>query len=68
MEVKADMIEEYKKFTFPSSAACKSEGRKDKVQELRKKYAAPDSRLLKTRIKMCELYQTYNPMTCDTQA
>jgi len=38
-EVKAIMLEEYKKLTFPSTAACKSDGRKDKVQELRKKYA-----------------------------
>lgn len=33
------MLEEYKKLTFPSTAACKSDGRKDKVQEPRKKYA-----------------------------
>jgi hypothetical protein len=33
------MIEEYKKLTFPSPAACKSDGRKDKIQELRKKFA-----------------------------
>jgi hypothetical protein len=38
-EVKAIMLEKYKKLTFPSTAACKSDGRKDKVQELRKKYA-----------------------------
>lgn len=52
------MLEEYKKLTFPSPADCKSNGRKDKVRELRKKYALPDSRLLKTRMKMCEVYQT----------
>jgi hypothetical protein len=38
-ELKANMLEEYKKLTFPSTAACKSDGRKDKVQELRKEYA-----------------------------
>jgi len=59
LEVKAHMLEEYKKRTFPSTAACKSDGRKDKVQELRKKLQLPDSKLLKTRMKMCEVYQTY---------
>jgi len=62
------MLEEYKIFTFPSPVACKSGGRKDKVQELRKKYALPISRLLKTRMKMCEVHQTYTSMPCDTQA
>lgn len=55
MEAKANMLEEYKKLTFLAPAACKSDGRKDKVQELRKNYALPDSRLLKTRTKMCEV-------------
>lgn len=66
--MKANMLEEYKNLTFPSTVACKSDGRKDKVQELRKKLQLPDSRLLQTRMKMCEVYQTDSTMTCDRQA
>jgi undecaprenyl pyrophosphate synthase len=29
LEVKANMFEEYKKFSFPSPVACKSGGRKE---------------------------------------
>jgi hypothetical protein len=33
------MLEEYKKLAFPPTAACKSDGRKDKEPELHEKYA-----------------------------
>jgi len=41
---------------------------KTKYKSFARNMQLPDSRLLKTIMKMCEVYQTYTPMTCDTQA
>jgi hypothetical protein len=66
--VRVNMLEEYKELTFPSPAACKSDGRKTKYKSFARNLQLSDSKLLQTRMIMCEVYQTYTPMTCDAQA